>query len=148
MAKSRLFIFNNDAQEKGHFVAEKLRVERYFPCFQCELQINRLLCRGVITPADGCDSYHIRIYYVQSRIPRVYISRPTIKPSPEYHMYGDGSLCLYDPRETPWSSKLMLHETIIPWTAEWIVFYELWKVTGKWLGPAAPHGPGEKIPDR
>jgi len=39
----------------------------------------------------------------------------------------------------------MLHETIIPWTAEWIVFYELWKITGEWLGSAALHDVNKKI---
>ena len=42
---------------------------------------------------------------------------------------------------------MYVHETIVPWTAEWIVFYELWKITGEWLGPEAPHGAGEKIPE-
>jgi hypothetical protein len=40
-----------------------------------------------------------------------------------------------------------IHETIIPWTAEWIVFYEIWRITGQWHGLAAPHGTGEKTPE-
>jgi hypothetical protein len=42
---------------------------------------------------------------------------------------------------------MKIHETIIPWTAEWLVFYELWKISGKWMGPAALHGTDEKIPE-
>lgn len=55
-------------------------------------------------------------------------------------MYNDGALCLYEPRATPWKSSDSLHEKIIPWTAEWLVFYELFLICGKWLGPEAPHG--------
>ncbi len=34
---------------------------------------------------------------------------------------------------------LPIDDTIIPWTAEWLVFYELWKDTGTWQGAEAPH---------
>ncbi len=64
-------------------------------------------------------------------------------------MYLNGSLCLFDPRVSPWKGSYNLHETIIPWTAEWLVFYELYKIHGKWLGPEAPHDPKEpKEPQR
>lgn len=59
-------------------------------------------------------------------------------------MYEHGALCLYEPRETPWRSSDNLHEKIIPWTAEWLVFYELFLIYGKWLGPEAPHGASRK----
>lgn len=39
-----------------------------------------------------------------------------------------------------------LHDKIIPWTAEWLVYYELFKLDGKWLGPEAPHGLAAKKP--
>jgi hypothetical protein len=49
-------------------------------------------------------------------------------------------LCLFDPRERSWSNRDNLHETIIPWTAEWLVYYELFLISGVWHGPEAPHG--------
>ena len=39
---------------------------------------------------------------------------------------------------------MKIHETIIPWTAEWLVFYELWQLTGEWYGAASPHGTNGK----
>lgn len=147
MAKSRVRFPKNYAQARSHFILEKHRVEKHFPFFRCELHRDRLLCQGVITPLEGCESYHIKIEYNQGRIPRVYIVEPVIKPSSQYHMYGNGCLCLYDYREAPWSAKMKIHETIIPWTAEWLIFYELWKISGEWMGPAAPHGTGEKVPE-
>jgi hypothetical protein len=38
-----------------------------------------------------------------------------------------------------------LHQKIIPWIAEWLVYYELYLICGKWLGPEAPHGPNGKF---
>ena len=148
MAKPGYRIPRNRAQESSHFVLEKLRVEKYFPCFKCDLKRRRLLCRGTISPSEGCDTYGVRIEYEPGCIPRVFITNPIIEPLREYHIYREGSLCLYDHRDAPWYSNLKIHETIIPWTAEWLVFYELWKLTGEWHGPAAPHGANEKMPER
>ena len=60
-------------------------------------------------------------------------------------MYGNGPLCLYDPRETPWQRMDNVHQKIIPWIAEWLVYYELYLIYGKWLGPEALHGPNGKF---
>jgi hypothetical protein len=36
---------------------------------------------------------------------------------------------------------MFLAETIVPWTAEWLFFYEVWMEDpeGRWLGLEAPH---------
>ena len=44
--------------------------------------------------------------------------------------FFDRSLCLYDPQDMPWTDQIVIAETIIPWIGEWIVFYELYKITG------------------
>ena len=31
----------------------------------------------------------------------------------------------------------MIADTILPWAALWLVFYELWCDTGRWLGPSS-----------
>lgn len=54
-------------------------------------------------------------------------------------MYKDGSLCLYYPGDLAWDGRQNLHETIVPWTAEWLVLHELYLITGEWKGPEAPH---------
>ena len=57
-------------------------------------------------------------------------------------MYANGDLCLYHPPSQPWSAENDLHNTIIPWTAEWLVFYELYLSEGVWLGPQVEHDKG------
>lgn len=36
---------------------------------------------------------------------------------------------------------MLLAESVLPWTAEWLFYYEMWHVTGEWGGPEAPHAP-------
>jgi hypothetical protein len=48
------------------------------------------------------------------------------------HVYGDGALCLHLAGE--WSSDMLVVDSIIPWTAEWLINYEIWKATGEWHG--------------
>lgn len=99
-----------------------------------------LECLGEVQPTDKSDEYSIRIRYEEWSVPKVRILKPHIEPSTDFHMYCDGTLCLYHPPSQPWSGANDLHKTIIPWTAEWLVYYELYLSEGKWLGPAVPHG--------
>jgi hypothetical protein len=29
---------------------------------------------------------------------------------------------------------MLLGDTILPWTAEWLLHYEIWRATEKWMG--------------
>src|SRR5208337_144391 len=48
-------------------------------------------------------------------------------------------LCLYDPRDDDWRSANSIADTIIPWAAEWLFFFEAWLLTGVWSGGDASH---------
>lgn len=130
------------------FVIQKALIEKHFPCFQCALSHRHLTCDGIITPSEDCATYRISISYRQDGVPKVRIKDPQIVPSHGIHMYNDGTLCLYQPSENPWKPSDNIHEKIIPWTAEWLVFYELHLMCGRWLGPEAKHHTVEKKPQR
>lgn len=134
------------AADYRRFVFQKTLVEKYFPCFRCRLSRRLLKCEGIITPSENCDTYRVAISYEQGGIPEVRIKEPEIAYSPDIHMYSDGTLCLFKPSENPWTGRENIHEKIVPWTAEWLVFYELYRLCGKWLGPEAPHGFSAKAP--
>ena len=119
------------AADYRHFLRQKSLIEQHFPCFECHLYGNRLSCKGKITPSEDCDQYLVRIRYDYEKVPRVEIIEPYIEPSSKIHIYGCGALCLYDPLQIPWRRSHNVHETIIPWTAEWLVYYELYLVCGK-----------------
>jgi hypothetical protein len=61
------------------------------------------------------------------------------------HIYGShddprgADLCLFHPASRDWTDDMLLAESIVPWTAEWLFYYEMWHVTGVWGGPEASH---------
>jgi hypothetical protein len=144
MAKKQ-WIKRDYAADYRRFVAQKGLIEKFFPCFRCRLSHRTLECIGEILPSVDCATYRVRFRYKQGDVPKVWIEDPPIAPSPRIHRFRDGSLCLYFWREDPWKSSDDIHRKIIPWIAEWLVFYELYLITGKWLGPEAPHGSAPKI---
>jgi hypothetical protein len=43
-------------------------------------------------------------------------------------------LCLYMPRTCEWTSSARIDETIVPWTALWLFYFEEWLASGNWKG--------------
>lgn len=142
----RIWIPKDRGADRRRFFAQKALIEKFFPCFRCRYQ-RRLECVGRITPSLHCQSYEILMRYHYGSVPTVWITDPPISPSPGIHMYGDRSLCLYFPEDERWKISDDVHKKIVPWIAEWLVFYELYLLTGEWLGPAAPHAPPMKNPE-
>jgi hypothetical protein len=57
------------------------------------------------------------------------------------HVFPEDRLCLHYGGD--WHEQMSIADTILPWAAEWLVHYELWKATGDWHGGG--HDPaGEK----
>ena len=50
-------------------------------------------------------------------------------------------ICLYRHRE--FTKDKFLANTIIPWTVEWLYFYEIWLATGEWCGGGEHPGESE-----
>ena len=48
-------------------------------------------------------------------------------------------LCLFHPPRREWHLGLAIAETIVPWAAEWLFFYEVWLATGEWTGGGIEH---------
>ena len=82
-------------------------------------------------------------------LPYVMVDDPTLAPRPggtfaeiphlifyaENILLGSG-LCLFDPDGHEWSPADLIADTTIYWAAEWLTYYELWHMTGEWLGPS------------
>lgn len=52
------------------------------------------------------------------------------------HTYRDQppELCLFHPSKCEWRVTDKLVDTIIPWSVEWLHYFEIWLRTGEWVG--------------
>ena len=120
-------------------------IKTNFDFIECKQRGDKLICTGKNKPSKNSQEYDFRIEYDIFNAPKVFIENPVIQYNDDIHMYpSDNSLCLYhktDLVNEKWSyKKYNLFDTIIPWTLEWFVFYELYKITGRWEHPFVPHG--------
>lgn len=71
------------------------------------------------------------------------VQRPELPEGPLPHVYWQGDepgLCLFDPLQKEWDASMAISRTTIPWTIDWLYFYEIWSMTGKWLGGGRHRG--------
>jgi hypothetical protein len=118
-------------------------MQSYFPQFQfrrAKRGHHRPTWIGTLQPTEKSPEYVVKVTYSYSpdEYPKVWVVSPPIDPSSR-HLYRDGSLCLHYPKDWDWRPQEYLAKTIIPWTAEWLAFYEIWRLTGEWYGEEAPH---------
>lgn len=101
----------------------------------------RLRWTGSLKPSAFSRTYLVQVIYCPGHMPEVRVLRPVLEARLAEslpHIYQGGLLCLH--RSGDWNGRMLLADTIIPWAAEWLFFYEIWKATGDW------HGGGEWPP--
>jgi hypothetical protein len=121
---------------------QKYLIEKRYNCFKCSINSNRekMVCKGQLQPLDGIETYQIEIIQSPGFAPKVFIIKPNIEYNSEIHMYKKGNLCLFYPPDLTWKANTSVADYIIPWINEWIIYYELYRISGEWEGPSAPHG--------
>jgi hypothetical protein len=112
------------------------QVRHHFPDFSYHRRNGRGVWSGTLQPRLTSPVYQVEIEYRHGKSPTVRVIWPAIVAGAP-HLYPDGSLCLYWPKEWRWRPDQLIAETIIPWTALWLYYYELWLDTGQWLGPSS-----------
>lgn len=98
----------------------------------------------------GCD-YKVKLQYEDGNPPHVFVLDPlplklAEKQTRLPHVYDHSKqrLCLYYPDGNEWNNTKSIAQTIMPWTIEWLYHYELWLITGEWLGGGSFHGETKK----
>ena len=130
------------SQDKYYLlVHEQKMLESHYDFLSCKLRREKattiLTVKGKYNQTGT--EYIYEITYDGICAPKVKILSPTLIPDPP-HVYKDGSLCLYYPKEQPWiCSRNALYSHIIPWTHEWILYYEIYLINGKWEHPEVKH---------
>ena len=102
---------------------------------------SRLTWKAPLQPTPLSRKYVVRISYKLSEPPKVkVISELDTRAGGRLpHVYRDGTLCLYSSSE--WRPDMFIADSIVPWTCEWLLHYELWLATGEWFGS------GEELDD-
>ena len=89
-----------------------------------------------IQPTPVSRRYTIRIRYRDGDVPKVHVLSPELRLHPGAnalpHIFPGDSLCLHLPGQ--WRPTMFIAHTTIPWTSEWLLYYEIWLVTGNWTG--------------
>lgn len=102
-------------------------------------------------PTPISREYSLRLTYRRSERPGVQVLAPSI---PELaaghgrvpHLYEHShpvKLCLYLPRTHEWGAEMSLAKTVVPWSIDWLFYFEIWLATGDWNG-GGEHPPPER----
>jgi hypothetical protein len=117
------------------------------PSTQGRVRNGELDCTIRLQPSPGSRTYTVRLVYRHGRRPRVTVTDPPLARHPGAqtlpHVYPGDELCLYYPGQ--WKHNMLLANTILPWTTEWLIHYELWLITGRWAGGGHTHTTNEAI---
>lgn len=118
-----------------NLIVQKLHIDKLFPNYVSSVKRDSLKWVGVLQPTPISSKYKISLTYKLLSSPEVRVIYPKLdllsdKKLP--HVYTGNRLCLYFPGE--WNKSMLIADTIIPWTSEWLFYYEIWKVTGEWHG--------------
>jgi len=104
--------------------------------------IDMLSWTGELQPTVFSATYTLSFQYADGDYtPDVQVLDPELDPGIARdlpHVYTDtGGLCLH--LRNQWDPSQPIATTIVPWAAEWLLHYELWKATGEWTGGGHPH---------
>lgn len=118
---------------------QNLAMQKKFPSFELySKDPKNVHWIGYLQPKPEAQKYKVMVKY--DLTPKVYVLSPEILMHAP-HRYSDHSLCLYHPNDRSYSADMLISDTIIPWTSEWLYFYERWLEEGVWWGKEAPHSP-------
>ena len=109
--------------------------------------------RFSISPSDFGRIYECELQVTpDARTPEMLVLRPDLTTLANEaslpHIYpnkGPGTkLCLWWPKQREWLPQMKLTETYIPWTSEWLWYFEDWLTTGVWTGGGKHPGQRKK----
>jgi len=107
-----------------------------FPGFRVVTARSELRCVGRLQPTATSDKYTVELEYKVPSRPRVRVLRPELRLAEGRtklpHVFPGNELCLYTSPE--WRPDQRIDQFIVPWISFWLFFYEVWLVSGEWLG--------------
>lgn len=113
-----------------------------YPQAEVRLVAGELRCLVALQPTPLSATYEVEIRYRPGHRPHISVlAGLEVTPGKKLpHVFPGEELCLCYPGQ--WDGTDLLAHTTVPWTSEWLLYYELWKATGEWLGGG--HEPRDK----
>lgn len=109
-----------------------------YSLFKSTIVRQKLIVKGHLQPTARSNTYCFVLEYSLSMSPRIRIISPKLvrnsKGEKIPHMYSQKYLCLFQPKYKEFKRADLISDTIIPWASLWLYYYELWHLTGNWLG--------------
>lgn len=118
-----------------------------FPSFRQVHRGNPFVWVGTLQPTPTSEIYTVQITYEHGTSrPKVEVLNPPLRTRGDGvripHTFENGCLCLHVAED--WNSTMLVHQTIIPWTSTWLYYYEIWLITGEWLGGGHERNPSQE----
>lgn len=127
-----------------NLAAQLVAITAVLPDSRGAVRGGELTCDFRLRPSPVSRTYTVHLIYRHGQRPRVTITDPELALHPGAttvpHVYPGNELCLYYPGQ--WNGSMLLANTILPWTAEWLLHYEVWLVIGRWTGGGTSHPAG------
>ena len=143
-------------QPPASTAAQAMALDTVMPESQVVVHKFGLDWEGEIKPTPLSRIYRIHIRYRTGKRPEVTVAEPALRSRPGEdlpHTFPGERLCLNYPAE--WRPTMLMAHTLLPWTAEWLAYYEIWLATGVWTGgghqessPAAVRLPRVVVPTK
>ena len=130
----------NNFKVRDRTIAEQLSaMKSKYPQFETDFTSHSgLKVTGALQPTSRSAAYNFVLKYNLTDRPKIKIVSPELKKNEKgeeaEHLYPNGYLCLYQPKYREFTRTDLLTDTIIPWTSLWLYHYEVWHLTGEWLG--------------
>ena len=130
--------FNNSLLTAKPLLQQAQAISFKWPGFNVNISGNKLKVIGDLQPTARSVIYTVQVLYELRNKPDITLLTPKIERNfkgdmPE-HLYSEERLCLYRPIYGEFRSSDLISETILPWTSLWLYHYEVWHITGEWLG--------------
>lgn len=140
----------NYFKKEKNLAEQLLNIKITYTTLSSNISKNVMICSLKVKPTEYSKEYVITIQY-DAKTPKVFLyNQGILKNSDEIipHIYKKNfvdvnhenvQICLYYPKYKEWDKSMYIASTIIPWAIEWLYYYELWRITGKWLGKDITH---------
>ena len=114
---------------------QALALRNKFPDCRPLFVRGRLVCDWEMQPDPASDRYRIHLEAEAESEARIFVMDPQLIPNEAGelpHVYDYGGLCLNLRDE--WHPRMLFTDTFVPWAAQWLIFYEIWRATEVWEG--------------